>query len=97
MRRHRLFALFLVIIFATSLLAGCRGQQSNAFVMVMESSPKTLDPLRGIDANSERLRQLMFNSLVRKNERFEYVGELASNIQPAGDGLSVTFTLHDNV
>jgi peptide/nickel transport system substrate-binding protein len=34
---------------------------------------------------------------MRKNEQFDYVGELASNFQPAPDGLSVTFTLQENV
>ncbi|HEX8131782.1 MAG TPA: ABC transporter substrate-binding protein [Pyrinomonadaceae bacterium] len=81
------------------LLSGisCRRAGGDAFVMVLEASPKTLDPLRGTDAASERYRQLMFNQLMRKNEQFDYVGELASNVQTAPDGLSVTFTLQDNV
>jgi len=81
------------------LLSGvsCRRAGGDAFVMVLEASQKTLDPLRGIDAASERYRQLMFNQLMRKNEKFDYVGELASSVQPASDGLSVTFTLLDNV
>jgi peptide/nickel transport system substrate-binding protein len=81
------------------LLSGvsCRRAGGDAFVMVLEASPKTLDPLRGTDAASERYRQLMFNQLMRKNEQFDYIGELASNAQTAPDGLSVTFTLQDNV
>jgi peptide/nickel transport system substrate-binding protein len=75
----------------------CRRAGGDAFVMVLEASAKTLDPLRGTDAASERYRQLMFNQLMRKNEQFDYVGELASNVQTAPDGLSVTFTLLDNV
>jgi peptide/nickel transport system substrate-binding protein len=39
----------------------------------------------------------MFNSLVRKNENFEYVGELAKEIQTSEDGKIVTFVLQDNV
>ncbi|HEX8635049.1 MAG TPA: ABC transporter substrate-binding protein [Pyrinomonadaceae bacterium] len=77
--------------------ASCRRAGGNAFVMVLEAGQKTLDPLRGTDASSERYRQLMFNQLMRKNEQFDYVGELASNVQTAPDGLSVTFTLQDNV
>lgn len=75
----------------------CRRAGGDAFVMVLEASPKTLDPLRGTDAASERYRQLMFNQLMRKNEQFDYVGELASNVETAPDGLSVTFTLRDGV
>lgn len=67
------------------------------FVAALESNPETLDQMRGTDASSERFRQLMFNSLVRKNEKLEYVGELASNVEQAADGLSVTFTLRDGV
>lgn len=39
----------------------------------------------------------MFNSLVRKNEKFEYVGELAKEIKPSEDGKVITFVLQDNV
>jgi peptide/nickel transport system substrate-binding protein len=39
----------------------------------------------------------MFNTLVKKNERFEYVGELAKDIKISDDGKVVTLTLQDNV
>jgi peptide/nickel transport system substrate-binding protein len=77
--------------------ASCKRAGGDAFVMVLEAGQKTLDPLRGTDAASERYRQLMFNQLMRKNEQFDYVGELASNAATAPDGLSVTFTLRDDV
>jgi ABC-type transport system substrate-binding protein len=67
------------------------------FVTVLESNPATLDQLRGTDAASERIRQLVFNSLVRKNENFDYVGDLASDIQSSPDGLAYTFKLRDGV
>ncbi len=73
------------------------GGKSGPFVVVLEGNPETLDQLRGTDAASERLRQLMFNSLVRKNENFDYVGELASDIKTSEDGLVYTFTLRDGV
>ncbi|HLL72272.1 MAG TPA: ABC transporter substrate-binding protein [Pyrinomonadaceae bacterium] len=89
----------LLFVVLSLLLSGvaCRRAGGDAFVMVLEASPKTLDPLRGTDAASERYRQLMFNSLMKKNEQFDYVGELAENFQPAPDGLSVTFTLREGV
>jgi peptide/nickel transport system substrate-binding protein len=99
--RNRLICLLavscLLLSVASCRRAGTGGGGGNPFVMVLEASPKTLDPLRGTDAASERFRQLMFNSLVRKNEQFDYVGELAANIETAPDGLTATFTLHDNV
>jgi len=39
----------------------------------------------------------MFNTLVKKNEQFDYVGELASDIKRSDDGLTFTFTLRDGV
>jgi peptide/nickel transport system substrate-binding protein len=89
--------LFLALLCLPLSGVSCRRAGGDAFVMVLEASAKTLDPLRGTDAASERYRQLMFNQLMRKNEQFDYVGELASNVQTAPDGLSVTFTLLDNV
>ncbi len=73
------------------------GQREGPFVVVLESSPATLDQLRSTDASGERMRQLMFNSLVRKDENFDYVGDIASEIQTAPDGLSYTFKLRDGV
>ena len=87
---------FCLLLSVLCLLSACRGRK-DAFVIVLESNPEFLDPLRGTDASSERLRQLMFNSLMRKNERFEYVGELATDVQTSEDGKSVTITLRDGV
>ncbi|HEX8118932.1 MAG TPA: ABC transporter substrate-binding protein [Pyrinomonadaceae bacterium] len=73
------------------------GGKQGPFVVVLESNPETLDQLRSTDASSERFRQLMFNSLVRKNENFDYVGDLATDIQTSPDGLAYTFKLRDGV
>jgi peptide/nickel transport system substrate-binding protein len=75
----------------------CRRAGGDAFVMVLEARANSLNPLMASDAASDRFRQLMFNTLMRKNEQFDYVGELAENVQTAPDGLSVVFTLHDGV
>lgn len=73
------------------------GGKQGPFVVVLESNPETLDQLRGTDASSERFRQLMFNSLVRKDEKFDYVGDLATEIQQSPDNLVYTFKLRDGV
>ncbi len=98
-RRILLRCLLAFACSAPILLMCCRGTAGGVdqFVMVLESAPRTLHPLRGSDASSERFRQLMFNTLMRKNERFDYVDELAASHQAAPDGLAVTFTLRDNV
>ena len=99
MRLRKLTFTLILISFIVALLPSCRNRQSGAFVIAISDKILTLDTLSAqtVDAGSERLRQMLFNSLVRKNEKFEYVGELASNIDTSQDGLTVTFTLHDNV
>jgi len=58
-----------------------------------------MDPIGSpsVDAASERVRTLMFNSLVKKDDKFDYVPELASDIKRSDDGLVFTFTLRDGV
>jgi peptide/nickel transport system substrate-binding protein len=79
--------------------AGCR-RRSSSFVIALGDNIRTIDPIGSpsVDAASERVRTLMFNSLVKKNEKFDYVGELASDpIQRSDDGLTYTFTLRDGI
>jgi len=92
----------LILVFVLILLMivplGCR-RRSNAFVIALGDNVRTIDPIGSpsVDAASERVRTLMFNSLVKKNEKFDYVGELASDIKRSDDGQTYTFTLHDGV
>ena len=92
----------ILLIFLCALLIippGCR-RRSDAFVIALGDNVRTIDPIGSpsVDAASERVRTLMFNSLVKKNEKFDYVGELASDpIKRSDDGLTYTFTLHDGV
>ena len=82
----------------SSLASSCR-RQSNVFVIALSDNVKTIDPIGSpsVDAASERVRSLMFNSLVKKDEKFDYVPELASKIDRSEDGLTFTFTLRDGV
>jgi len=91
---------FLLLLFlATALMPAACKRRSNTFVIALGDNIRTIDPIGSpsVDAASERVRTLMFNSLVRKNEKFDYVGELASNITRSDDGLAYTFTLRDGV
>src|SRR5215510_16025667 len=93
----KLFALsFTLIVVLTPL--GCRNR-SSAFVIALGDNIRTIDPIgsASVDAASERVRTLMFNSLVKKDEKFDYVPELAARIDRSTDGLSYTFTLRDGV
>ena len=78
--------------------AGCR-QRSDAFVIALGDNIRTIDPIGSpsVDAASERLRTLIFNTLVKKDEKFDYSGELASDIKRSDDGTTFTFALRDGV
>jgi peptide/nickel transport system substrate-binding protein len=87
-----------VLLTLLLVFAGCR-RRSNSFVIALGDNIRTIDPIGSpsVDAASERVRTLLFNSLVRKNEKFDYVGELASNIAQSADGTVYTFALHSGV
>lgn len=79
--------------------AGCR-RANTEYVTVALSEPfTTFDTLttEKSDAAAERVRNLMFNSLVKKSENFDYIGDLASEIKTSEDGKAITFVLRDNV
>jgi peptide/nickel transport system substrate-binding protein len=91
----------ILLVFLLALLIvppGCRRGANEAFVIALGDNIRTIDPIGSpsVDAASERLRTLIFNSLVKKNEKFEYVGDLAHFIR-SDDGLTFTFTLQDGV
>jgi len=90
--------LLLVLTLLLIIPPGCR-RRSNAFVIGLGDNVRTIDPIGSptVDAASERVRRLIFNTLVQKDEKFDYVGELASDVKRSDDGLTYTFTLHDGV
>ena len=92
------FLLLLVLTLLLIVPPGCR-RRSNAFVIALGDNVRTIDPIGApsVDAASERVRTLMFNTLVKKDDKFDYSGELASDIKRSDDGLTYTFTLHDGV
>src|SRR6266699_1588387 len=93
------FLLSILLLTAIILPSACKRSRNNVFVVALSDNIKTIDPIGSpsVDAASERVRTLMFNSLVKKDEKFDYVPELASNIKRSDDGLTFTFILHDGV
>ena len=97
---RRVACLLLVALIAAIVPLGCRRNRSGGpFVIALGDNILTIDPIGSpsVDAASERIRTLMFNSLVKKDEKFDYVGELASDIKRSADDLTFTFTLRDGV
>jgi peptide/nickel transport system substrate-binding protein len=86
---------FICLIFAYS----CRTRNNEYVTIALPEKFSSFDTLTSTasDSAAERVRSLMFNALVRKNEKFEYVGDLAKEIKPSEDGKVVTFVLRDNV
>lgn len=99
MRASRVACLLLAVLMAAILPMGCGRQRSGAFVIALGDNIRTIDPIGSpsVDAASERVRTLMFNSLVKKDEKFDYVGELASEVKRSDDGMTFTFTLREGV
>ena len=93
-----LFVLLALLIAPPGCRRGSSGSGNEPFVIALGDNVRTIDPIgsSSVDAASERVRTLIFNTLVKKNEKFEYVGDLANFIR-SDDGLTFTFTLRDGV
>src|SRR5215203_6455578 len=96
----RFFFLLLMVAGLTAVIQTQTGNfnRSKPVVIALPERISGLDTLTGgtMSTAAERLQTLIFNSLVRKNEKFEYVGELG-DFKIESDKLSVTFTLKDNI
>ena len=97
--RTRAFILLSVFIISVMLFPSACRTRSNAFVIALGDNIRTIDPIGSptVDAASERVRTLIFNTLVNKDEKFDYVGELASDIKRSDDGRTFTFTIRDGI
>src|ERR1700743_1757439 len=62
-------------------LTGCGAARPSpqTVTMLIESSPTSLDPRIGVDAQSEHIDSLIFDSLVHKNAHFEVEPWLATS------------------
>lgn len=68
------WSFFLLSLVSLSWVSCSRHPDRSTLVMIIESSPTNLDPRVGTDAQSERIDELLFDPLVRRDEHF--------NIQP---------------
>ncbi len=82
-----------VVIF----LAACSHKPDpNTLVMIIESSPLNLDPRVGNDAQSQRIDELLFDSLVTRDAQFNVRPSLAERWE-APDPLTYVFHLRHGV
>jgi peptide/nickel transport system substrate-binding protein len=88
----------LLVLCLLAALAGCgrTGPAPQTVTMLIESSPTSLDPRIGVDAQSEHISSLIFDSLVRKNDQFNLEPWLATSWETP-DPLTYRFHLRTDV
>jgi peptide/nickel transport system substrate-binding protein len=89
---------FFLLIFLIGSIAGCyRVSPGRELVMMIEKRITTFDPRVSSDSADERMRQLIFNGLTRKNEKFDPVPDLAEKFEASTDYKTFTFYLRKGV
>ncbi|MCU1304402.1 MAG: peptide transporter, periplasmic ligand binding protein [Candidatus Sulfotelmatobacter sp.] len=68
----------------------------NTLVMLIESSPTNLDPRIGVDAQSERIDNLIFDDLLSRGDNLDVAPGLAERWE-VPDPLTYIFHLHNGV
>jgi peptide/nickel transport system substrate-binding protein len=91
-------ALRCALVGAVVFLTGCQRQTpvAHSVTMLIENSPTSLDPRIGVDAQSEHIDSLIFDSLVHKNDRFELEPWIATEWETP-DPLTYRFHLRTDV
>ena len=87
------------VLFIVLLTASCAFQTStdpDVVTVALDQTPDNLDPRIGQNAASQRLDALIFNSLVRKNEKSELLPDLAVRWE-LPDPTTYVFHLRDDV
>jgi peptide/nickel transport system substrate-binding protein len=98
-RRWVAATLATALLIAAMWPSGCAMDgDGDTLVIAVEAAPRSLDPRLGsIDGVAARLHQLVFDTLVRKNERFEIVPHLANSFEQSPDAKTFTFRLRPGV
>jgi peptide/nickel transport system substrate-binding protein len=94
--RERGGGIFFLIVASCLLLACSTRPAPNTFVMIIESSPTNLDPRVGLDAQSERIDELLFDALLTRGPDLNVRPGLAERWE-IPDPLTYIFHLHSGV
>jgi peptide/nickel transport system substrate-binding protein len=87
----------LLCLAAVLTLLSCSGKPDpNTLVMIIESSPTNLDPRVGLDAQSERIDNLIFDDLLSRGDDLNVAPGLAERWE-IPDPLTYIFHLHPGV
>jgi peptide/nickel transport system substrate-binding protein len=89
--------LFLAALALTAYLLSCSSQADpSTLVMLIEFSPTNLDPRVGVDAQSERIDNLIFDDLLSRGDNLDVAPGLAERWE-IPDPLTYIFHLHHGV
>jgi peptide/nickel transport system substrate-binding protein len=94
--KAKICPLLATLALACSLLSCSRPSETNTLVMIIESSPANLDPRVGIDAQSERIDDLIFDDLLTRGDDLNVAPGLAERWE-IPDPLTYIFHLHRGV
>ena len=88
----------LLALAALAALAGCHSaaRDPRTVVFLIESSPASLDPRIGTDAQSEHIDELLFDVLVARDATFHFTPALAESWEQP-EPLTLVFHLRDGV
>ena len=96
-----LFSPILLLIFSIALIpmeSGCgRASSQGEMVAMLEKRIDTFDPRKSADSAAERMRQLIFNGLTRKDDKFDPAPDLAEKYEASPDYKTFTFHLRPGV
>src|SRR5262245_34107519 len=97
MRRFVILGLMAIIVACP--LGGClRGGKPGLLVIAIEQPPRGFDPrLSSSNSYSARIMQLIYDTLMIKDEHFEFVPSLADDFKESPDHTQFTFHLRPGV
>jgi len=99
-KRNLLEALSVFLVLIITLMSfGCRrGSEPGTLVIAIEATPRGFDPrFSTTNTYSARLMQLIYDTLLVKNDRFEFVPSLAERFEESTDSRTFTFHLRTGV
>jgi len=93
---HRRTSIFAALALSMSLFSCSSRPDPETLVMLIESSPTNLDPRVGVDAQSERIDNLIFDDLLSRGDNLDVAPGLAERWE-IPDPLTYVFHLHHGV
>ncbi|MBS1853605.1 MAG: ABC transporter substrate-binding protein [Acidobacteria bacterium] len=96
MSKARRFLRLALASFLLFLLSCSARQERNTLVLIIESSPSNLDPRVGLDAQSQRIDQLIFDALLTHDDHLNVAPGLAEHWE-VPDPLTYVFHLRRGV